>query len=225
MFLFTFITLLVTLVGIGIVVYNLINPSKAEPQEVTVANDSANGHNYQTLQTIKNDAQIDYNFTLDQTVIDQQEDDFTPKELRFEFPNLANYQANNLSRIRIPSLSINSPIIFGSNGDAALDQGFWFYPGSYNVKGEKIFFCHRRYWGRNHPHSCWYLDKLAVGQNIVLDTKSGTSLNYQVLSVTQVPAGDSNYLKASPDDYVKIITCAPLGYSTHRLIVIAKLVP
>lgn len=227
MFLISIGILLLTLLGVGVVLLNLVNPSSAFQQLIPVENQTVENKNpnYVALQVIQHLEPVDYNFKIAaNSPSEGVKDDFSQNELKFEFPNLFNYQSNNLSKITIPSLGIDAPIILGSDGDTAIDQGFWLYPGSYIIKGEKIFFCHRRYWGRNHPYSCWYLDKIQPGQDISLITKNNETLTYKVVSVIQIPAEDNNYLKASADDYLKIITCAPLGKSTHRLVVIAKLV-
>lgn len=129
--------------------------------------------------------------------------------------------ATGISRIVIDSININSPVIQGSDGDAALDQGMWLYPTSY-AKGEKILLCHRRYFGPNDPRSCWFIDRAKVGDVIRLESDNGQSYEYSIVAQAVREGDDMAIFNAADDDLVKIITCTPLGSSSHRLITIGK---
>lgn len=151
-------------------------------------------------------------------------DDLVDSYLRSSLLTVPQVSASELTRIVIPQLKIDSPIIQTVDGDAALDKGFWLYPGSNQLEGEKVLFCHRRFWGQNHPYSCWYLDKIQMGGEIQLLDKSGKTKIYKVVSINQLVNSDPGIISISNDSLVKIVTCAPLGFSTHRLVVIAKAV-
>ncbi|MFQ5492808.1 MAG: sortase [Candidatus Dojkabacteria bacterium] len=130
-------------------------------------------------------------------------------------------KASSIRRISIPSVNINSPIVQGQNGDAALDQGMWLYPSQY-AKGEKILLCHRRYFGTNDPRSCWFIDRANRGDIIKIIDKNGKVAKYKIKSQSVRKGNDLSIFKASSDDIIKIITCTPLGSSSHRLVTIAK---
>lgn len=129
---------------------------------------------------------------------------------------------SDLERIIIPQLNVNSAIINDSDGEKSLSKGFWLYPASSAFDGEKVLLCHRRYWGKNNPNSCWYLDQLRQGSIIQTIDKTGKVRQYSVTSSNQLEANDPAIIALSNADVIKIVTCAPLGYSTHRLVVIAN---
>lgn len=185
-------------------------------QDVEVTNDLAN-------------IEIDYNFEV-------------PKEntnnanINFEsFPDailsdaiLAGYGSGNDTpqvnlQIVIPKIGVNSPVLQGLGADDLLERGFWTYPGSYELgKGEVVMLCHRRFFGPYDPRSCWFLDKLANGDEIIMKY-SDVSLKYQVVGVSVFEGDDPLiYSISDSDDYIKIVTCTPLYSNTHRLVVLAK---
>lgn len=133
-------------------------------------------------------------------------------------------QGANIVRIMIPSVKIDSPVIQGGDGDAALDQGMWLYPTSY-AKGEKVLLCHRRFFGPSDPRSCWYMDRVKTGDIITLQGKAGNTFRYEVITQGVRDGDDLAIFRAGDDDIVKIITCTPLGSSSHRLITIARRIP
>jgi len=125
-------------------------------------------------------------------------------------------------RITIPKISVDSPIVQGLGGEG-LKQGFWVYPSSQIGEGEVILLCHRRYFGPNDPRSCWYIDQVSTGDEIFVN-KGSETLKYSVVGTHSYPANDSTIYTVSEDNYIKIVTCHPLGSSTERFVVLAKLV-
>jgi LPXTG-site transpeptidase (sortase) family protein len=126
-------------------------------------------------------------------------------------------------RIRIPKISIDSPVYQGLGADHLLKLGFWIYPGSYGLgEGEVVMLCHRRYWGPYHPHSCWFLDKVAVGDEIFMNY-NGQDLTYRIAGVNVFDAQDPLiYTISEKGDYIKIVTCTPLYSNKQRLVVLAE---
>lgn len=126
-------------------------------------------------------------------------------------------------QIVIPKIGVNSPVMQGLGADDLLERGFWIYPGSYTLgKGEVVMLCHRRYFGPYDPRSCWFLDKVAKGDEIVMKY-ADVSLRYEIVGVNVFEANDPLiYSISDSDDYIKIVTCTPLYSNTHRLVVLAK---
>lgn len=126
-------------------------------------------------------------------------------------------------QIVVPKIGINSPVMQGLGADDLLEKGFWIYPGSYTLgKGEVVMLCHRRYFGPYDPRSCWFLDKVAKGDEIIMKYADVT-LRYEIVGVNVFEANDPLiYSVSDSDDYIKIVTCTPLYSNSHRLVVLAK---
>lgn len=126
----------------------------------------------------------------------------------------------------IPKLNVNSPIITGVDGEAAIHQGVWLYPSSYENDGEKILLGHRRYWGVDDPRSFWNLDQLVAGDIIKYVNDQGVVTTYAVKSVAVRSEGDLSVLKASKENMIKVISCSTAdgsaGSSEKRIVVIAQ---
>ena len=133
----------------------------------------------------------------------------------------ATAKSTDVSWIKINSIGVSSPIVQGPDGDAALDQGMWLYPTSYEKK-EKILLCHRRYFGLHNPKTCWYMDRVKLGDIIEVSDKNGTVYKYRIVSQSVREGADLSVYRASNDDVIKVITCTPLGSSSHRLVTIAS---
>jgi LPXTG-site transpeptidase (sortase) family protein len=211
-FLLLFFLLIISLLIFGL--YTLITTKSQKTSAITgtVFTDSS-----LIVTKVQGNNTIDYD-KLPNGLKDNIIDNFITTSL-LKIPSIS---SSNIDRIIISTLNINAPIIQGEDGDAALDIGFWLYPASSSFDGEKIVFCHRRYWGKTHPHSCWYLDKVAKGDIIQIVDKDGSIKNYKIISSNQLINSDPGIISVSNQDLVKIITCAPLGYSTHRLVVIGQ---
>ena len=126
----------------------------------------------------------------------------------------------------IPKLNVNSPIITGVDGEAAIHQGVWLYPNSYEDDGEKILLGHRRYWGVDDPRSFWNLDQLVSGDTIKYVNAQGLVTTYAVKSVAVRNEGDLSVLKPSKENMIKVISCSTAdgsaGSSEKRIVVIAE---
>jgi len=137
-------------------------------------------------------------------------------------------QYGNLVRIKIPRIGVDSPVLQGFNVYDLLKQGWWLYPASYtNGPGEKIFYCHRRYFGRFDPRTCWNLNQVILDDLIYLYNSDGQIFTYKVISTSIVRGDVLNTMRPSTKEYVKIITCgtengAP-GGNDYRVVVLAEL--
>ncbi len=126
-------------------------------------------------------------------------------------------------RIKIPRMKVNSPVLQGRDSTALLKQGFWVYPNSSELgKGEVVLLCHRRYFGRTDPRTCWYIDRMQQDDEIFMYF-NGTELKYRVVGINIFDAEDPLiYAKSTDDDYIKISACTPLFSNKQRLVVLAK---
>lgn len=176
-----------------------------------------------------NDIEYNYNFSISKTNLNIVDDSFK------DFPDaivddaiLAGYGtggsviSGNLN-IQIPKIGINSPVLQGLGSSDLLQQGFWVHPGSYPLgTGEVVLLCHRRHFGPYDPRSCWFIDEVVVGDEIILNY-NGTKLKYQVVGANVFEGEDPLiYSISSSDDYIKIVTCTPLFSNTHRHVTLAK---
>lgn len=133
----------------------------------------------------------------------------------------ANTQVN--LQIRIPKIGVNSPVVQGLGADNLLEQGFWVHPGSFELgEGEVTMLCHRRFFGPYDPRSCWFLDEISKGDEILLDFYD-TTLQYKVVGVNVFDGEDPLiYTFNEEKDYIKIVTCTPLYSNEQRLVVLAE---
>lgn len=125
----------------------------------------------------------------------------------------------------IPKLNVNTKVIEGIDGEAAIHEGAWLYPSSYEDDGEKIFLGHRRFWGADDPRSFWNLDHLKDGDLIYYADTKGTTYTYKVRAVSVRNAGDLAILNASKENMIKVISCSTAdgsaGSAEKRIVVIA----
>jgi len=128
--------------------------------------------------------------------------------------------------IIIDSIEIEGKIVYGSEGEELLRQGFWHYPGSKypGEEGISIIFGHRRYHLPPDKDTFFNLDKVKIGDRIEIKLIDGTWLEYTVINIISIdPVTLENLLNEQSDRYLlKLITCHPLGTSKERLIVTAE---
>lgn len=127
----------------------------------------------------------------------------------------------------IPKLNVKTKIVKGTDGEAAINQGAWLYPSSYESDGEKVLLGHRRYWGADDPRSFWNLNQLKKGDEIKYYDQDGRELTYEVRAVGIRTGDDRSILRASKDNVLKVISCSTAdgsaGSSEKRIVVIAEL--
>ncbi len=124
--------------------------------------------------------------------------------------------------VEIPKLKINSPAISGTTSSNLLEKGFWIAPDSkLGNSGEIILLCYRRYFGTDNPKSCLFLDKIELNDEINIKT-SQTSIKYSVVGINEFNENDPLIYKASDNNYLKIVTVAPIDGNQKRLVILAK---
>jgi hypothetical protein len=164
--------------------------------------------------------QISYNF-----VISNVRDEIITPIIKEELEKLEIPTLSNLSRIKIDQIGVDVPVIGGSDGDRAVDKGWWLYPASKD-EGEKILLGHRRYWGFSHPYSAWQMDTLPIGAMIKVIDKNNNEYIYEVVSQSVKDGEDISIFRPSTQDLIKIITCSTFngtaGSSEFRHVTIAR---
>jgi LPXTG-site transpeptidase (sortase) family protein len=217
--------------GLSIKISNLnynFNVPVAQIVEVTSSETSLSVESSSTSSTPTVPA-LNYNFNIPEPVVQVASSTSTYgfEDAILSDAELAGYGSGEVTytelRIKIPKISVDSPIVQGLGGEG-LKQGFWVYPSSNQIgNGEMILLCHRRYFGPNDPRSCWYIDQVSEGDEIFV-SKGDNTLKYSVVGTHSYSGSDSTIYTISDDNYIKIVTCHPLGSSTERFVVLAKLV-
>ncbi|BCX14018.1 MAG: hypothetical protein KatS3mg085_550 [Candidatus Dojkabacteria bacterium] len=178
--------------------------------------------------------QLNYNFEVPENNLPSEQNEFEDTSLQNLPDEIVNdaifaeqqFQAGTTQinmQIKIPKIGVDAPVVQGFGASELLKIGFWVHPASYNLgQGEFVLLCHRRYFGPNHPKSCWYLDKLEIGDEISFDL-FGEKLTYNVVGTNVFDSNDPVIYTMSPyNDYVKIVTCHPLYSNEQRLVVLAE---
>ncbi|MDD3647655.1 MAG: sortase [Candidatus Dojkabacteria bacterium] len=133
---------------------------------------------------------------------------------------------NPASFLSISSADIEGPIVYGTDGESSLREGFWNHPISVEPgeTGVSAIFGHRRYHIPPAKDTFYSLDKVNVGDRIEVRLKDGTWLEYKVTAVDIVKPEkiDSIITKKADKSIIKLITCTPLGTDEKRLVVTAE---
>ncbi|MFF2267371.1 class C sortase [Cellulosimicrobium cellulans] len=127
-----------------------------------------------------------------------------------------------MGRIRIPTIDVDLPIHHGTD-DAILAAGIGhLYGSALPVGGAGTHSVLTGHSGLPNATLFTHINQLDIGDEIfvqVLDRK----LVYQVDQILTVEPTDTEALRADPDkDYLTLVTCAPIGVNTHRLLVRAE---
>ncbi len=207
-----------------------VDQTESKPDESNQNEQANNDTNNQSDVNDSNDQrEYNYNFVVGSVNKNIVTEDYT------QFPDaivddavLAGYGSGNdviegNLNIQIPKIGVNSPVLQGLGSWDLLQEGFWVHPGSFPLgSGEVVMLCHRRHFGPYDPRSCWFIDEVVVGDEIILNY-NGTKLKYQVVGSNVFEGEDPLiYSISSEDDYIKIVTCTPLFSNTHRHVVLAK---
>lgn len=129
-------------------------------------------------------------------------------------------------RLIIDNADINGPIVYGTDGEEELKNGFWHHPGTTfpGEKGNTVIFGHRRYHLPPATDTFYNLDKVKINNSIEIQLKNGDWIEYIVTKIDIIPPGDLNEvltLKIN-NDQIQLITCTPLGTADKRLVVTAE---
>jgi len=128
--------------------------------------------------------------------------------------------------LKIESVDIEGPIVYGIDGEEALKQGFWHYPASsyptYN--GVSTIFGHRRHHLPPAKDTFYNLDKVEKGDLIEITLEDGKKVNYEVTGKIEIyPSNlDEIISKTSNKSILNLVTCTPLGTDKMRLIITAE---
>lgn len=123
----------------------------------------------------------------------------------------------------IDSISIEGKIYQGESSKT-IDVGFWHFPLSKfpGQKGNAVIIGHRFQYLPPAKNTFFNLDKIAVGDEIVIKHKEG-DWKYVVTETKVVDDNDLSVVRDSDDYRLTLITCTPLWTSEQRFVVIAKL--
>lgn len=124
--------------------------------------------------------------------------------------------------IFFPKTGSKVPIFQGD--ESVLNKGGWIRPNSdlSLTRGNFIVAAHRFVYYQNIYENFYFLDKLEVGDCIVL-CWNDTVKFYIVREITEVEPEDVSIENRGFDPELTLYTCTPLGISTKRLVV--KAVP
>jgi sortase A len=125
-------------------------------------------------------------------------------------------------------LLVNSANILGDvvDGETAIEmeRGFWHFPLSSRPgeRGNTVIIAHRFLHLPPRTDTFFNLDKIRVGDKIVVEQKGGI-YNYTVVESKVVEKNNRDVIAQTNDYRITLITCTPLWTSDQRLIVVAKL--
>ncbi|MBP8978964.1 sortase [Candidatus Dojkabacteria bacterium] len=123
----------------------------------------------------------------------------------------------------IDAISIEGKIYQGESSKT-IDVGFWHFPLSKfpGQKGNAVIIGHRFQYLPPAKNTFFNLDKIAVGDEIVIKHNEG-DWKYIVTETKVVDDNDLSVVRDSEDYRLTLITCTPLWTSEQRFVVIAKL--
>lgn len=121
----------------------------------------------------------------------------------------------------IPKIGVNTAIVEGKTEDA-LNRGIWHRPkGSTPDKGGNTVLAGHRYQYVSGPHTLFSLDKVAIGDRIMLYWE-GKEYIYEVFETTVVKPTALEIEHNTKEAIVTIYTCTPIYTTLNRLVVKAK---
>ncbi len=135
------------------------------------------------------------------------------------------YKTNPAQTLLINSAEIEGNIVYGTDGENLLREGFWHHPGTVypGDNGCSVIFGHRRYHMPPQKNTFYNLDKIDIDDRVEIMLNDGTWLEYKVTNIEIIsPSQLDSIVTSDYDDYLlKLITCHPLGTSKKRLVVTA----
>jgi len=137
----------------------------------------------------------------------------------------ANQNADNLNRVIIPKIGVNSPIVESADASYALNRGAWRTPESSTPDkgGNTVLSGHRFKYLPPNNLTFYLLDKLAAG-DVVSVIWQGQDYIYKVNQTKIVEPTDLSVLAPTAVPTLTLYTCDPIYSQQHRLVVIAELV-
>ncbi|MCS7177675.1 MAG: class D sortase [Anaerolineae bacterium] len=124
-------------------------------------------------------------------------------------------------RIRIPSIGVDAPVVEGDDWES-LKRGAGHHIGSANPgeRGNCIISAHNDIYGEIFRD----LPKVQLGDIVEVYTASQV-YRYRVTQTRIVEPTDVSVMYPTSSPVLTLISCYPYGVNTHRIVVIAELVP
>jgi sortase A len=123
--------------------------------------------------------------------------------------------------ISIPSVGINFYYVEGTSRDD-LKKGPGHYPGTPlpGTIGNAAIAGHRT----TYLHPFWDLDKVKIGDDIIITTLEGTTFDYRMYQQLIVPPTEVSVVANTHDAELTLTACHPKGSAAKRIVVKARLV-
>lgn len=124
-------------------------------------------------------------------------------------------------RIRIPSIGVDAPVVEGDDWES-LKRGAGHHIGSANPgeRGNCIISAHNDIYGEIFRD----LPKVQIGDVVEVYTARQV-YRYQVSQIRIVDPTDVSVMYPTSTPVLTLISCYPYGVDTHRIVVIAELIP
>lgn len=124
----------------------------------------------------------------------------------------------------IAGANINMPVFLGET-EKTLNKGGWLFPTTSRPElgGNSVIFGHRYMYRPPKSNTFWNLDKVKIGDEMVLYWK-GKEYKYKVSETKIIEPTDLSVIRRTTDSRLTVITCTPLFTTKQRLVVIGSLV-
>lgn len=215
-FLFPFLCfILLLLIGIGLMLYPLISNWYGERVRSTVEvqyNEAIAKLEDESIREAFKAAQA-YNESLYSVQLD-------PERAVDDYNSLLNLSGNGImGYVEIPVIEVNLPI-YHTVAESSLQKGAGHMPGtSLPIGGKSTHTVISAHSGMSGARMFTDLDKLQEGDLILLHVL-GNTLAYAADTITVTDPADIEAIEIRQDeDLVTLVTCAPYGVNTHRLLV------
>lgn len=215
-FLFPFLCFaLLLLIGIGLMLYPLISNWYGERVRSTVEvqyNEAIAKLEDESIREAFKAAQA-YNESLYSVQLD-------PERAVDDYNSLLNLSGNGImGYVEIPVIEVNLPI-YHTVAESSLQKGAGHMPGtSLPIAGKSTHTVISAHSGMSGARMFTDLDKLQEGDLILLHVL-GNTLAYAADTITVTDPADIEAIEIRQDeDLVTLVTCAPYGVNTHRLLV------
>ena len=215
-FLFPFLCfILLLLIGIGLMLYPLISNWYGERVRSTVEvqyNEAIAKLEDESIREAFKAAQA-YNESLYSVQLD-------PERAVDDYNSLLNLSGNGImGYVEIPVIEVNLPI-YHTVAESSLQKGAGHMPGtSLPIGGKSTHAVISAHSGMSDARMFTDLDKVQKGDLILLHVL-GDTLAYAVDTITVTDPADIEAIEIRQDeDLVTLVTCAPYGVNTHRLLV------
>ena len=116
------------------------------------------------------------------------------------------------------------PIFLGSS-EKTLNKGGWLYPTTSRPEkgGNSVIFGHRYMYRPPKSNTFWNLDKVAVGDEMILYWQ-GKEYKYKVFETKIIEPTNLSVIQPTKNSILTVITCTPLFTTKQRLVVTGSLI-